>query len=126
MSSVRFIRISNRPAVFDSRIVRMAREMSPETVILTDDLWGVSLRAWISGMDRATGKTYPTKDFKKLIRIAVMAGNDMFMITYPKKAEEMVNYLERLAKYNSTYRKRIEESAARILKMKYRAGLLEL
>ena len=124
MSSVRFIRISNRPAVFDSRIVRMAREMSPETVILTDDLWGVSLRAWISGMDRATGKTYPTKDFKKLIRIAVMAGNDMFMITYPKKAEEMVNYLERLAKYNSTYRKRIEESAARILKMKYKAGML--
>ena len=98
--------------------------MSPETVILTDDLWGVSLRAWISGMDRATGKTYPTKDFKKLIRIAVMAGNDMFMITYPKKAEEMVNYLERLAKYNSTYRKRIEESAARILKMKYKAGML--
>ena len=53
-----------------------------------------------------------------------MAGNDMFMITYPKKAEEMVNYLERLAKYNSTYRKRIEESAARILKMKYKAGML--
>lgn len=36
MSSVRFIRISNRPAVFEPKIVKMAREMSPETVILTD------------------------------------------------------------------------------------------
>lgn len=125
MSSIRFLRISNRPAVFDSKIVKMARNMSDDIVILTDDLWGVSLRAWISGKERAIGKTYPTKDFKKLVRTAIMAGNDMFMITFPRKAEEMVNYMVALAVSNKSYYKRIEESAARILKMKYKAGILK-
>jgi beta-N-acetylhexosaminidase len=124
MSSVRFIRISNRPAVFEPKIVKMARDMSPETVILTDDLWGVSLRAWISGTERVKGKNYPAKDFKKLVRTALTAGNDMFMITYPQKAVEMINHLVEFSKQNNSYRERIEESAARILKMKYKAGLL--
>jgi beta-N-acetylhexosaminidase len=53
-----------------------------------------------------------------------MAGNDMFMITYPQKAVEMVNYLEALSKQSKYYRERIEESSARILKMKFKAGLL--
>ena len=125
MSSVRFIRISNRPAVFEPRIVKMARDMSPETVILTDDLWGVSLRAWVSGTERVKGKGYPAKDFRKLVRTALMAGNDMFMITYPQKAVEMVNYLSSIAKQNRKYKERIEESSARILKMKYKAGLID-
>ena len=124
MSSVRFIRISNRPAVFEPRIVKMAREMSPETVILTDDLWGVSLRAWVSGTERVTSKNYPKKDFRKLIRTALMAGNDMFMITYPQKAVEMVAYMESLSRQSSKYKDRIEESCARILKMKYNAGII--
>ena len=125
MSSVRFIRISSRPAVFEPKIVKMARDMSPETVILTDDLWGVSLRAWVSGTERVKSKGYPRKDFRKLIRTALTAGNDMFMITYPAKAVEMVNYLVQISKNNKTYKKRIEESAARILKMKYKAGMIK-
>ena len=124
MSSVRFIRISSRPAVFEPKIVKMARDMNPETVILTDDLWGVSLRAWVSGTERVKSKGYPRKDFHKLIRTALTAGNDMFMITYPAKAVEMVNYLVQISKNNKTYKKRIEESAARILKMKYKAGMI--
>lgn len=124
MSSVRFVRISNRPAVFEPKIVQMARDMSPETVILTDDLWGVSLRAWVSGTERVKGKNYPAKDFKKLVLTALTAGNDMFMITFPRKAVDMVNILTNLSKQNSKYKQRIEESAARILKMKYKAGLL--
>jgi len=124
MSSVRFVRVSNRPAVFEPKIIALARRMSPETVILTDDLWGVSLRAWISGTERVTSKTYPAKDFRKLVQTALTAGNDMFMITYPQKAVEMVKILSSMAKQNSKYRTRIEESCARILKMKYRAGLI--
>ena len=124
MSSVSFVRISSRPAVFEPKIVKMARDMSPETIILTDDLWGVSLRAWVSGNERVLSKNYPAKDFRKLVRTALMAGNDMFMITYPQKAVEMVNYLAALSKQSKYYRQRIEESAARILKMKYKAGLL--
>lgn len=124
MSSVRFVRISNRPAVFEPKIVKMAREMSPETVILTDDLWGVSLRAWVSGTERVKGKNYPAKDFKKLVLTALTAGNDMFMITFPRKAVDMVNILVNLSKQSSKYKQRVEESAARILKMKHKAGLL--
>ena len=125
MSSVSFVRISSRPAVFEPKIVKMARDMSPETVILTDDLWGVSLRAWVSGNERVRSKNYPAKDFRKLVRTALMAGNDMFMITYPQKAVEMVNYLAALSKQSKYYRQRIEESSARILKMKYRAGIIK-
>lgn len=126
MSSVRFVRISNKPATFEPKIVKLARDISPDLVILTDDLWGVSLRAWISGKERVSGKNYPQKDFRKLILTALNAGNDMFMITYPSKAVEMINFLEALSKRNSKYRKRIEESAARIIKMKYNAGLINI
>lgn len=125
MSSVSFVRISSRPAVFEPKIVKMARDMSPETVILTDDLWGVSLRAWVSGNERVRSKNYPAKDFRKLVRTALMAGNDMFMITYPQKAVEMVNYLAALSKQSKYYRERIEESSARILKMKFKAGIIK-
>lgn len=125
MSSVRFVRISNKPAVLEPKIVQMARDMDPETVVLTDDMWGVSLRAWISGTERVKGKNYPAKDFKKLVQTALVAGNDMFMITFPRKAIDMVNYLTAMANQNKKYRLRIEESAARILKMKYKAGILK-
>lgn len=124
MSSVRFVRVSNRPAVFEPEIVKRARRMSPETVILTDDLWGVSLRAWISGTERVKGKNYPAKDFKKLVQTALVSGNDMFMTTFPRKGVDMINYLSVMALQNEKYRKRVEESCARILKMKHRAGLL--
>ncbi len=125
MSSVRFVRVSSRPAVFEPKIIRMARKMSKDIVILTDDLWGVSLRAWVSGKERVEHKNYPRKDFQKLILTALNAGNDMFMITYPAKAVEMINYLCKLAKNNPKYKNRIEESAARILKMKFKAGVLK-
>lgn len=125
MSSVRFVRVSSRPAVFEPKIIRMARKMSNDIVILTDDLWGVSLRAWISGKERVEHKNYPRKDFQKLVLTALNAGNDMFMITYPAKAVEMINYLDKLAKTNKKVKARIEESSARILKMKYRDGILK-
>lgn len=124
MSSVSFVRISSRPAVFEPKIVKMARDMSPETVILTDDLWGVSLRAWVSGNERVRSRNYPAKDFRKLVRTTLMAGNDMFMISYSQKAVDMLNYLTNLSKQSKFYKQRIEESAARILKMKYRAGII--
>jgi beta-N-acetylhexosaminidase len=124
MSSVRFIRISNRPAVFEPKIVKMAREISSETVILTDDLWGMSLRSWVSGLKRAESKNYPIEDFKKIVRMTIAAGNDMLMITYPQKAIEMLDYMEELSKQNKYYRERIEESSARIIKLKFKAGLI--
>ena len=127
MSSVHFLRISSRPAVFDANIVKMARKNFPDMVMLTDDLWGTSLRAWASGKTQIPPrKTYPDKDFKRLVTAIIDAGNDILMISYTSKAKDMLNIMMELSDKSSKYKKRIEESAARILKLKYKMGLLKL
>ena len=127
MSSVQFIRISNRPAVFDKNIVKMVRQYAPDMVMLTDDLWGTSLRTWASGKTQiAPRKAYPDKDFKRLVTAIIDAGNDILMISYTSKAKDMLNIMMELSDKSSKYKKRIEESAARILKLKYKMGLLKL
>ena len=127
MSSVHFLRISSRPAVFDANIVKMARKFSPDMVMLTDDLWGTSLRTWASGKTQiAPRKTYPDKDFRRLVTAIIDAGNDILMISYTSKAKDMLNIMMELSDKSSKYKKRIEESAARILKLKYKMGLLKL
>lgn len=123
MSSVRFIRYSNKPAVFDTRITGLARQVAPNAILLTDDLWGASLRAWISGKERVQSKGYPTADFRKLIRTIIWAGNDMFMTTYPAKAVEMIQYMEQIGKKSPEYRQKIELAAARIVRLKYANGI---
>ena len=97
MSSVQFTHISDRPAV-----------------MLTDDLWGTSLRAWAG------------KDFKRPIAAIIDAGNDIIMISYTSKAKNMLNIMMELSESDSKYKSRIEESAARILKLKYEMGILKL
>ena len=126
MSSVHFLRISSRPAVFDGNIVKMTRRGHPDMVVLTDDLWGTSLRAWASGKDRLSPrKQYPDKDFKKLVTAIIDAGNDILMISYTSKAKDMLDIMMELSDKSSKYKRRIEESAARILKLKYKAGILK-
>lgn len=126
MSSVHFLRISSRPAVFDANIVKMARRGFPDMVMLTDDLWGTSLRTWASGKTQIPPrKTYPDKDFKRLVTAIIDAGNDILMISYTSKAKDMLNIMMDLCEKSSKYKKRIEESAARILKLKYKMGLLK-
>lgn len=125
MSSVRYIRYSSKPVVFEPKFIELARESAPHAVLLTDDLWGASLRSWISGKERVQSKGYPTADFRKLIRTVILAGNDMFMITYPAKAVEMINYMTRLAKNDPVYREKIEMAAARIIRLKYENGIIK-
>ena len=112
-------------AVFEKKIVAQAKALHPKTIILTDDLWGTSLRSWISKREHLKRKNYPKADFQKLILKTLHAGNDMFMITYPAKAVETIHFLEQLAKKNSNYRKQIEESSLKIILMKYNSGLLK-
>ena len=126
MSSVQFLRISNRPAVFDKNIVKMARHYAPNMIMLTDDLWGTSLRTWASGKTQIPPrKNYPDKDFKRLITTVIDAGNDILMISYTSKAKDMLDIMMELSEKNSKYKRRIEESAARILKLKYKMGLIK-
>ena len=125
MSSVRYTSVSNAPAVFEPKIVKMAHDIDDDIVVLTDDLWGTNLRSWVSGAELAKKEPYPASEFKKVVMAALDAGNDMFMITYPAKAVDMKNHLVKLASQDKAYLERIEKSCARILKMKYRAGLLK-
>ena len=126
VSSVHFLRISSRPAVFDANIVKMARRGFPDMVTLTDDIWGTSLRTWASGKTQISPrKAYPDKDFKRLVSALIDAGNDMLMISYTSKAKDMLDIMMELSEKNSKYKRRIEESAARILKLKYKMGLLK-
>lgn len=126
MSSVRFLRISSRPAVFDANIVKKTRQKNPNMVVITDDLWGTSLRTWASGKTSIPPrKNYPDKDFKRLITAVIDAGNDILMISYTSKAKDMLDIMMKLCENSPKYTRRIEESAARILKLKYRMGLLK-
>ena len=125
MSSVRYTSVSNAPAVFEPKIVKMAHDIDDDIVVLTDDLWGTNLRSWVSGPELAKKEHYPASEFKKVVMAALDAGNDMFMITYPAKAVDMKNYLVKLATQDDAYRERIERSVVRILKMKKKAGLLK-
>lgn len=126
MSSVHFIRISNRPAVFDASIVKMARRGHPDMLMLTDDLWGTSLRTWASGKTQIPPrKSYPDKDFKRLVSAIIDAGNDILMISYTSKAKDMLDIMMNLCEKSSKYKRRIEESAARILKLKHKMGILK-
>ena len=126
MSSVHFLRISDRPAVFDAHIVKMSRRKHPDMVVITDDLWGTSLRTWASGKTQIPPrKSYPDKDFKRLVTAIIDAGNDILMISFTSKAKNMLDIMMNLSEKNSKYKRRIEESAARILKLKYKAGILK-
>ena len=126
MSSVHFLRISGRPAVFDGNIVKMARRGYPDMVMLTDDLWGTSLRTWASGKTQIPPrKNYPDKDFKRLVTAIIDADNDILMISFTSKAINILDIMTNLCEKSSKYKRRIEESAARILKLKYKAGILK-
>ena len=125
MSSVRYTKISNAPAVFEKRLVKMAHDLDDDIVVLTDDLWGKTLRGWISGLDTPLQDPYPASEFKKVVMAALDAGNDMFIITYPAKAIDMKKTITELAIQDKNYLVRIEKSIARILKMKYKAGIIK-
>lgn len=123
MSSVRYTKISQAPAVFDKNLVNMAHELDEDIIVLTDDLWGRTLRGWISGPGAPLNDPYPTSEFKKVVTAALDAGNDMFIITYPAKAVDIKNFILDRAMNDKAFLTRIEKSVARILKMKFRAGL---
>jgi len=124
MSSVRYTKVSQAPAVFDKNLVDMAHNLDDDIVVLTDDLWGKTLRGWISGSEVPLNDPYPASEFKKVVKAALNAGNDMFIITYPAKAIDIKKFILEQASGDKKQLARIEKSIARILKMKFRAGLL--
>ncbi len=123
MSSILFSMVSDRPAVFDTSLVALARCGFQDRLVMTDDLWGTALRSWVSGGDVAR-TTYPDKHLRRLALLAFDAGNDMLMITYPAKAVLMAKILVTEIEGNFDREKSLDDSVYRILLLKAKLGLL--
>jgi len=116
MSSILFADTDDKPAVLSEMMVGWARALYGEGLILTDDLWGVALRSWIS--PESSTKNYPDDQFLKLVRMALLAGNDILMITYPEKAVLMKEAIAEWMLHDEQVAFRVNESVRRIVKTK--------
>jgi len=124
MSSIQYSSLSRKPAVFSPRMVQWAREALDEVVVMTDDLWGTALRSYaVDGAD-VHPVHYPDSAFRRLVEEAVRAGNDMLMITFPRKVPTMIQAIEQQAQREPGIREHIDNAARRILICKQRLGLL--
>ncbi len=116
MSSILFSDTDDKPAVLSEMMVGWARALYGDGIIITDDLWGVALRSWIS--PKSSIKNYPDDAFLELIKMALLAGNDMMMITYPEKAVLMKEAIAEWMLTDELVAFRVNESARRILQAK--------
>ena len=125
MSSIRFTEISPVPAVLDSVWVRRARCGRTDLLVMTDDLWGGALRAWISGPGGIPDGEYPAADLRRLVLAAFDAGNDMLMVTYPAMAVRMKAVLVEEIRGDPRRQESLDRSVLRILRAKADLGLLD-
>ena len=116
MSSILFADTDDKPAVLSEMMVGWARALYGDGLILTDDLWGVALRSWIS--PESNIKNYPDEEFLKMVKMALLAGNDILMITYPQKAVLMKEAIAEWMLYDEQVAFRVNESVRRIVKIK--------
>jgi beta-N-acetylhexosaminidase len=122
MSSILFSFVSDRPAVFDSNLVSLARCGFKNRLVMTDDLWGTALRSWVSGGE-VQPADYPEEDLERLTLLAFEAGNDMLMITYPAKAVLMKAILVEAVGADPRLGESLDQSVYRILLLKAELGL---
>ncbi len=123
ISSIQYQKLDSRPAVLSPRVVAWARQIYPDKLIITDDLWGVALRSWINPK-AAEHHNYPDRDFLQLVRMTLDAGNDLLMITYPQKALVMKQAIAKWMQTDPELREKVNHSVRRILLTKARANLI--
>lgn len=124
MSSIRFTEVSAAPAVLDAGWVARARCGHADRLVLTDDLWGSALRAWVSGVSEVGPAEYPAADLRRLVLLAFDAGNDMLMVTYPQKAVQMKAVLVEVIAGDPVRQAQLDARVRRILQAKADLGLL--
>jgi beta-N-acetylhexosaminidase len=125
MSSIRFTEVSAAPAVLDPGWVARARCGHHDRLVMTDDLWGGALRAWVSGVREVDPVDYPPDDLRRLVLLAFDAGNDMLMVTFPRKALEMKAVLVEVIGGDPMRQAALDAKALRILQAKADLGLWE-
>lgn len=122
MSSIEYPKYDNVPSVFSFKMVALAKEMAPHALIMTDDLWGAALRHYINPK---AGRKYPNSSFKRLAQMAFLAGNDLFMITYPQKAIVIQQGIKSLITRFPNLEHQLNQSVRKILLQKARMGLIK-
>lgn len=123
MSSIRFPAVSDLPAVLDPGWVARARCGHHDRIVMTDDLWGHALRAWVSGTHEVDAGDYPAEDLRRLVLLAFDAGNDMLMVTYPQKAVQMKATLVAAIREDPVRRAQLDKRVRRLLRLKADLGL---
>jgi beta-N-acetylhexosaminidase len=125
MSSIHYRSVCDSPAVFSGTLVSWARKTVGDDIIMTDDLWGTSLRSFMLPGMRPDARTYPDSAFARMVECAVRAGNDMLMITYPAKVPLMIRTITDLAARDPQTAASVDSSVRRILQLKRRMGLFQ-
>jgi beta-N-acetylhexosaminidase len=124
MSSIEYLSISREPAVLSPAMVSWAREALGDVVIMTDDLWGTALRSHMLPGATVHPVDYPDSAFARLVERAVKAGNDMLMITFPRKVPLMIQTIVGLARQDPAVAAHVDNAARRIVRSKYQLGML--
>ena len=123
MSSILYENMCKVPAVFCPAMVGLARTISLDGIIMTDDLWGVALRSFTYPGHKITTIGYPDTAFVRIVELVVRAGNDMLMITYPKKVPLILDTIEKLAKDDPAVLEHVNAAVRRILTLKNKLDL---
>ncbi|OGS36709.1 MAG: hypothetical protein A2293_10415 [Elusimicrobia bacterium RIFOXYB2_FULL_49_7] len=117
MNNIIYRKIDTLPAVLSPKLVQLARALSSEKIIMTDDLWAVSLRTYIHPK-HLIKKEYPDSLFKKIVKLAFLAGNDVFLITFPQKVALMFEAIQEEIARDPSLETQLNASIMRILKLK--------
>ncbi len=124
MSSIEYRTVSHLPAVFSPPMVSWAREALGDVIVMTDDLWGTALRSHVVGGAEVHPVEYPDSAFARLVELAVRAGNDMLMITFPQKVALLRATIVRLAREDTAVAAHVDRAARRVIASKHALGML--
>ena len=107
MCSAIYPAVDNEPAVFSRKIIKMARRIIGQYgVIITDDVISIGMRKYV--------------DLETAIEKCIRAGNDLILTMSAVQVGRMTNKIASLYRGDETFRKLIDNSVYRILKLKKR------
>jgi beta-glucosidase-like glycosyl hydrolase len=118
MSNIVYKNLDSLPAVLSTRVVGQARQICGDKLIITDDLWAVSVRQVVAPGLQDFKTDIPDTQFTRLVEMTVMAGNDMLLITHQKKVPVMIRAITQLVARDANAKKKVDEAVLRILKLK--------
>jgi beta-glucosidase-like glycosyl hydrolase len=120
MSNIVYSALDSLPAVISPKVVAWARSLYGDGIVVTDDLWAVSVRQVVDPTVTSLRQETSDRRFGELVQRAVLAGNDMLLITYPTKVPVMIAAITRLMETDPPARALVDAAVLRILRLKQR------